>query len=253
LSTKIVIYSDLDGTILDETYSFTDIQPIIQKLKALNTDIVLNSSKTRSEIEHYRTKLSVNDPFISENGSAIFIPKHYFKAPYKSAKESSQYNIIELGTPYSILRKKLEAIKRTSKAKIVGFGDMTTEEIAEDTNLPNNLAKLAQKREYDEPFRIVNGKESLVLEAIAAQGLLCTKGGKYYHLMGNTDKGKAVKVLTEIYLKEFNRTLTIGVGDGPNDQPMLAEVNKPYLIKDKQSLPVWKKILEIAQTNTPNV
>ena len=130
---------------------------------------------------------------------------------------------------------------------------MTTEEIAKDTNLPTTLAKLAQDREYDEAFRIVSGKENDVLKAIEAQGLLCTKGGRYYHLMGNTDKGKAAEALTGIYQKEFHSALTIGVGDGPNDQPMLSEVNKPFLIKENQPLPVWKEILEIVQTHTLNV
>lgn len=250
---KIVIYSDLDGTILDENYSFKEVQPIIQRLQTLNAAIVLNSSKTRAEIEYYREKLAIFDPFISENGSAIYIPKNHFKISYDFTKKTAQYNIIELGTPYSTLRGKLEAIKRISKAEIVGFGDMTTEEIAKDTNLPINLAELAQNREYDEAFRIISGKENDVLKAIEAQGLLCTKGGRYYHLMGNTDKGKATKILTDIFQKEFLNTVTIGVGDGPNDQPMLSEVDEPFLIKENNRLSVWKKILEITQTHTLNV
>jgi mannosyl-3-phosphoglycerate phosphatase len=248
-----VIYSDLDGTILDENYSFKEVQPIIQKLQALNTAIVLNSSKTRAEIEYYRAKLAIIDPFISENGSAIHIPKKYFNSTYKATKETAQYNVIELGTPYSTLREKLEKIRRISKAEIVGYGDMTTEEIAKDTNLQITLARFAQEREYDEPFKILSGKESDVQKATEDMELSLTKGGRYYHLMGCTDKCKAAKILTGIYQKEFHSTLTIGVGDGPNDEPMLTQVDRPFLIKNKQPLPVWKEILEIAQTHTLNV
>jgi mannosyl-3-phosphoglycerate phosphatase len=245
-----VIYSDLDGTILDETYSFKEVQPIIQKLQSLNVAIVLNSSKSRLEIQYYRTKLEINDPFISENGSAIYIPENHFQAPYKPRKKVSQYDIIELGTPYPSLRQKLEAIKKASKAEIIGFGDMTPEEIAKETRLPVALAKLAKEREYDEPFRITPEKESSVLQAIATQGLCYTKGGRYYHLMGcNNNKGKAAKILTDMYKKEFHSILTIGVGDGPNDESMLAQVDKPFLIKNNELVPVWKKILEIAQTH----
>jgi mannosyl-3-phosphoglycerate phosphatase len=247
LNSKIVIYSDLDGTVLDEAYSFTEVQPIIQKLQALNTAIIFNSSKTRAEIQYYRAKLAINDPFISENGSAIYIPENHFKTPYTATRKSGQHDVIELGTPYPILRQKLDATKKATNAEIVGFGDMTTEEIAEDTNLPINLAKLAQAREYDEAFRIIHGKEDDVIQAFAVQGLCCTKGGRYYHLMGCTDKGKASKILTAIYQKEYRSTLTIGVGDGPNDEPMLSQVDRPFLIKNNESLPVWKEILEIAQ------
>ena len=250
MRSKIVVYSDLDGTVLDENYSFTEAQPIIQKLQALNTAIVLNSSKTRAEIQHYRTKLAINDPFIAENGSAIYTPENYFRTPYKPTKKVGHYDIIELGTPYPSLRQKLEAIKKASKTEIIGFGDMTTEEIAKETRLPIALAKLAKEREYDEPFRITPEREGSALQAIAAQGLCYTKGGRYYHLMGCNDKGKATKILTDIYKKEFQSIVTVGVGDGPNDECMLKLVDKPFFIKNNEFLPVWKEILEIAQTHT---
>jgi len=247
LNSKIVIYADLDGTILDETYSFKKIQPILQELKSLNAAIVLNSSKTRSEIEHYREQMGIIDPFIAENGSATYIPKNYFKADHECTRETAQYSIIELGTPYSTIRRKLQTIKAESKAEIVGFGDMTTQELAKDTGLPLNQAELAKKREYDEVFKIVSGDEADVLRAIASQGLKYTKGNRYYHLLGDTDKGQALQTLTGLYQKDYNNVLTIGVGDSPNDQPMLALVDRPFLVKDAP-LPVWKDILKLAQT-----
>ena len=76
---RTVVFSDLDGTLLDENYSFEVAQPVIARLKALNVPIVLCSSKTRLEIEYFRTKMGINDPFISENGAAIFVPSGYFE------------------------------------------------------------------------------------------------------------------------------------------------------------------------------
>lgn len=249
MKSKIVIYADLDGTILDETYSFKEIQPILQELQSLNSAILLNSSKTRSEIEYYRQQMKIIDPFIAENGSAIYIPKNYFKTPYEYTKETDQYTIIELGTRYSILRRKLQTIKSESKAEIVGFSDMTIQELAKDTGLPLTLAELAKNREYDEVFKILSGDEASVLQAITAQGLKYTIGNRYYHLLGDTDKGQAINTLTSLYKKEYEKVLTIGVGDSPNDQPMLAHVDRPFFIRDAP-LPVWKDILKLAQTYT---
>ena len=42
-------------------------------------------------------------------------------------------------------------------AKIVGFGDISAEELSLELGLPVALAKLAKDREYDEPFRLVRG------------------------------------------------------------------------------------------------
>ena len=248
MNPKIIVFADLDGTILDDKYDYTQVQPIIRKLMSLNSSIVLTSSKTRSEIEFYRKKLRLHEPFIVENGSAIIIPQGYFRVKYNATNQNQLYHVIQLGTDYFILRKKLALIQKRSNSKILGFGDMTIKEIAEDTGLPIDQASFSKKREYDEPFKIIEGSEVEVLRAIEAEGLAHTKGGRYFHLSGKTDKGKAVAVLKELYLREFRKIVTIGVGDSINDLPMLQSVNKPFKIDDQKNiLPTWQEILEYAQ------
>jgi len=246
---KIVIFSDLDGTLLDEKYDYQNIAPIISQLLALNVSLAFCSSKTRAEIEFYREKMGITEPFIAENGSAIFIPKNYFPLNYKFTRETAGFRIIELGVPYSTARKKLAKIKMITAADIVGFGDMTLEEIAKDTGLTLNLAKLAKKREYDEPFRIVKGNEEEVLSTIEKEGLNCIKSRKYFHLLGNSDKGKAAIILRDLYAQKFGRIATLGVGDSPDDLPMLKIVDKPFLVKKTSSenanYIVWRKILTL--------
>jgi len=92
---KIIIFTDIDGTLLDKEYSFQDVQPIIKKLQSVNIPIILCSSKTRSEIEYYRSKLDIKEPFISENGAAIFIPKGYFQSKHNCTKSNEDYDIVE--------------------------------------------------------------------------------------------------------------------------------------------------------------
>lgn len=77
---KIIIVTDLDGTLLDcSDYSFDKALPALQLIKEKNIQLIICSSKTRKEIEHYRKKLYNLHPFVSENGGGIFIPKGYFK------------------------------------------------------------------------------------------------------------------------------------------------------------------------------
>ena len=232
MKTKSIVFADLDGTFLNDKYDYAETKPIVNQLSALGGSIVFCSSKTRSEIEFYRTAVGIDEPFITENGSAIFIPKYYFPFSYNCTQRSS-YNVVRLGASYKTLREKLANIKEKTGAKIVGFGDMTLEELAQDTGLPSHLAKLAQQREHDEPFRILEGSKSHVLDAIKHEGLHCTQGGKYFHLTGNTDKGKAIKILKNLFSQTFGKIETLGVGDGPNDLPMLKIVNRPFFIKKK--------------------
>jgi mannosyl-3-phosphoglycerate phosphatase len=224
---------------------------MVNQLSALGGSIVFCSSKTRSEIEFYHKAVGLNEPFIAENGAAVFIPKNYFPFSYACTKDA-RYKVIRLGASYESLREKLAEIKEKTAAKIVGFGDMTLEELAYDTGLPLNLAKLAQKREHDEPFRMVEGNKLHILKAIKNHGLHCTEGGRYFHLTGTNDKGKAINVLKNLYCQMFGKVETFGVGDSPNDFPMLNAVDRPFFIKKKacfnSRFNAWTEILQLIRT-----
>ena len=224
---KIIIFTDLDGTLLDKnTYSFEKALPVVKKLKERKIPLIFCTGKTRAENEYYQKKLGLREPFIVENGGAIFIPKGYFSFPTPE--------IIKLGVSVTKLREALEKIRKKTKFKILGFGDMTAKEVAKDANLPLNLAKLAKKKEFNESFKFLEPKEKekILFREIKKLGFNYAHGGRYYNIFGkNTDKGKAVKKLTELFKREFKKVKSIGLGDSPNDIPMLKAVDLPILVK----------------------
>ena len=104
-------------------------------------------------------------------------------------------------------------IRKRLKIKTKGFGDMVTEEIAELAGLPLSEAMLSKARDFDEPFIFEDDNESIVpfLKAIEDSGLHWTQG-RFYHILGDNDKGKAVKILKGFYEKEHGKITTIGLG-----------------------------------------
>ncbi|MCW4005789.1 MAG: HAD-IIB family hydrolase [Candidatus Bathyarchaeota archaeon] len=241
---KAVVFTDLDGTLLTHEYSYSEVNATINHLLSLDTSVVFASSKTRKEIEFYTCEMNVHDPFISENGAAIFVPHGYFKSEYSFAKKTPTHDVIELGVPYAELRSKLEKAQQQTSSKVIGFGDLSVKEVAEDTGLPLGLAELAKAREYDEPFRVVEGDEKKLFAALEAQGLRVTKGDRYSHLTGRHSKGTAVELLKRLYFQEFGQVKTFGVGNGPNDFEMLEVVDVPVFVAQTDDIEaIWKKIL----------
>ncbi|MDI6727856.1 MAG: HAD-IIB family hydrolase [Thermodesulfovibrionales bacterium] len=231
---RLIIFTDLDGTLLDHyTYSFEKALPALTLLKEKNIPLVICSSKTRKEIEYYRRKLGNHHPFISENGGGIYIPMEYFKFQISNFKseENGDYHVIRLGARYSDLR---DAIKELQNEgfNVKGFGDMTVEELAEIANMSLDEASMAKERDFDEPF-IFNGSErdeQKLLEAIISKGFNYTQG-RFFHILGDSDKGKAVSILIDIYKKKLGEILTIAIGDSPNDIPMLEKVDYPIIVQ----------------------
>ncbi len=235
---RLLVFSDLDGTLLDHgTYSFKPALPAIQALKEKNVPLIICTSKTKAEIEETRKQLHITHPFISENGGAIFIPKKYFHLPFSFDKEDTNYLIIELGTSYERIREVLSQIQTAFPGKVKGFGDLSAKEVASLCGLSLGKAKLAKKREYDEPFLLEDKSAEESIEKMANRSNLhLTKGGRFYHLLGGNDKGKAVSMLEALYKKEKGHIKTVGLGDSQNDLPMLKVVDYPVLVAKPDSV-----------------
>jgi len=272
---QLTIFTDLDGTLLHpKTYSFEAALPALNLIKEKNIPLILCSSKTRAEIEVYREKFKNNHPFISENGGGIFIPEGYFSETPSSQPspargeggvdlilpppltgggkgEGEKYSIIILGRPYSEIRNVFIGIRNRLKIKARGFGDMSAKEIAALAGLTLTEAKLAKQRDFDEPFLFEEGEMRIheFLKAIENTGLHWTQG-RFYHILGDNDKGKAVNILKGFYEKKYGRIVAIGLGDSFNDLPLLKEVDYPVLIpKEDGSYAPQVKLRNLRKVN----
>ena len=80
-----LIFTDLDGTLLDYfSYSFEPAARLLASLSKRRFPVIINSSKTFAEIVRIREKMNNGDPFIVENGAAIYLPKPRFPRGSKS-------------------------------------------------------------------------------------------------------------------------------------------------------------------------
>ncbi|HMK57403.1 MAG TPA: HAD-IIB family hydrolase [Dissulfurispiraceae bacterium] len=229
-----IIFTDLDGTLVDSKYSFRAALPALHNLKERRIPLILCSSKTRSELQLYRKRLGNSDPFITENGGGIFIPNGYFSADIvgfvdKSFEETHGYQLLRLGARYEDLRHLVRAM-RAEGYELKGFGDMSVADLVELTGLSLKEAALAKKREFDEPF--IAGDAcgiNPVLRRIEEAGFHVATG-RFHHIVGDSDKGKAVSMLIELYKKHFGNITTAAVGDSPNDLAMLERVDYPVIV-----------------------
>ncbi len=232
MTDRMIVFSDLDGTLLDgRTYSFEQAFPALDLLRKKRIPLVLVSSKTRAELEIWRGRLENGHPFVSENGGGIFIPEGYFPFPLESERDQG-YQRITLGMPYAALRRKFLAIRERSGIDARGFGDMTDRELAELTGLPLADAAPARSRDFGEPFVLPPGTETRFLREIEREGLRWTQGA-FFHILGDHNKGRAVGILSAFYRRRDGDITTVGIGDSLNDLPLLHAVDRPVLVKKK--------------------
>ncbi len=230
----IVIFTDLDGTLLDaETYSCRPAADALREIADYRIPLVIISSKTAAEIEWIRQDLKNQHPFISENGGGIFIPEGYFPFPVSYTRKVDNYLIVDIGVPYTRLTAFLDGITGKYSLPVRGFHALTVEEISRLAGLSIDEAVRAKERGYDEPVLFDgDGAQWCVLEkAVTAEGLGLTRGGRFHHLSGPHDKGTAAGLLMDWYRHGDRNLLFAGLGDAANDLPFLRLVNHPILVR----------------------
>jgi len=243
---QLLIFTDIDGTLIDfESYSYEETAATVAAVVQQGIPLILCSSKTRAEQEVLRQALAIPDPFIVENGSAIFWPANderrttIDRSPFVVRHSS----LVELGIPAATIRAALTAVRQESGLSFQGYGDLSVAEVAAITGLDQAAAARAQQREYSETVVTPLASETLAqLEpALAAKGMTIVSGGKFHTVMGaGADKGKAVSRLIDLYRREYGDVVTIGLGDSANDAPLLAAVDHGYLLQKPGG--VWQEL-----------
>jgi mannosyl-3-phosphoglycerate phosphatase len=151
-----------------------------------------------------------------------------------------------LGTFYFQIVEVLESIKKETGISIKGFSDLTEEEISSLCGLSLREAELAKKREYDEPFLVEGGEKEMeiVKRKIEEKGMNYVWGGRFHHILGKNDKGRAVAILKELYENQFFSISTVGIGDSLNDLSILLTVDHPIFLKGEDD-PLLKALFRI--------
>ena len=231
---RLIVFTDLDGTLLDQnTYSYRASLPALRKLQALKMPVILCSSKTRAEIEPLWRELPLEDPFVVENGGAIYFLPEYFPAAADNARADNRLCTLELGGHIGELRAGLAEAARRLHIRVRSFGDMSQTEILELTGLTKHQAQAAVQREYDEPFLIDEpSRERMLATALRMRGFTVTKGDRFFHLSRGSDKGKAARLLMDLYRKDGAVLMSVGLGNSANDLSLLLAVERPILIRN---------------------
>ncbi|WP_257280931.1 mannosyl-3-phosphoglycerate phosphatase [Endozoicomonas sp. ISHI1] len=248
---KLVIFSDLDGTLLDhDSYSWAAAKPALDRLKKQNIPVVFNTSKTLSEVLPLQLEMALDHPFITENGMITTIPANYFQSS-DTDKNTHYFH----GQPYRAIRRVLKQFREHYGFRFRGFGDCSHSEIADLSGLSLEEAKLAADRKASEPLIWEDSAQALELfeKQLTKEGLHLTRGGRFYHVSGKGDKGSAAKKLFKHYLKSFPdwQWLSMGLGDSFNDLPMLEVVDIPVLVRsEKSKQPAIEHLSDIKYTKS---
>jgi mannosyl-3-phosphoglycerate synthase len=232
-----IIFTDIDGTILDNTGEYGETPKLISSLIKNNIPVILCSAKTLAEQNRVRKQIGLTDPFIVENGGAIVIEKEYFDLSQimkdYPVKERDGNYIIELGKPATKIREILNDIRKNFNISFRGVADISIQELSNIAKLSTESAKEMAHREYGETILQIEKRDLDRLTRIARErNLSLIHGGRFFDVTMGNNKGKAVEILVDLFKKKYDYNVTFfGVGDSENDASMLELMDHPLLVQ----------------------
>lgn len=219
-----VVFTDLDGTLLDHhDYSWQPAAPAIERLKALGIPVVLASSKTRAEMVALRREMGLHDPFVVENGAAVYLPS------------ADGFEVEFLGRPRDEILDLLHEIRERRGFRFEGFADWDAAGIRRHTGLDLDSARAAGERDGTEPILwpdadVASDEAEELTTELERRDLRLVRGGRFHHVMGKADKGLAIRRLVGRYGRGAHRPVSIALGDSDNDVEMLRAVDRPVVV-----------------------
>ena len=190
--------------------------------------LVLSSSDTRAELELRRQDLGVGDPFLSETGSAMFVPPGYFGFQTPGARKVAAYEAVEFGRRYEDVTRTLHRVAARLDIDVVGFSDMSVDEVGRDCGLPLMRARLAKLREYQEVFRLRTpdaAQRMRLRKALQGARLRSVGCGRYDRVGTVFGPDRGITLLTRLY-RLAGPTLSVGVTPGAPDRAFRRAVDR---------------------------
>lgn len=225
---KWIVFSDLDGTLLDRDYSWHKAALAVQVLREAGIPLVLNSSKTLAEMREIRAELGLDSVCIAENGGVI---EGLEGAP--TGGGSVRDDLVALAGQ----------LREEEGFRFEGFVDWEVEQLMEMTDLSREQAVNAMKREATEPIVWLDTADRLLVfeRLLRKQGVKVVRGGQFRHLMrADRDKGSAMQEVLQWYRKQDDAEwASVALGDSPNDWPMLERADVAVQIPRREGAGEW--------------
>ena len=151
----LVAFVDIDTVSWPESFGADGHARLLETVAHERIMLVFCSERTRAQMESTRQAFGVFHPFISEGGAAAFVPIAISAPTWRTPRRIGGYQAIEFGSPHEEVVETLRRVSERLNVGVMGFNDMSVEQVARECELSLLEARLAKLREHGEWFRLL--------------------------------------------------------------------------------------------------
>ena len=238
-----VIYTDLDGTLLDHhTYAFDEALDTIKVLKHRGIPIIPCTSKTRAETLSLMKTMGIDGPMIVENGAAIWVPLDWGLERPEGSDSDAHAWCHSFGLSRGMIRRQLAILNIEWGNRYQSLCELSDKQVAAVTGLDLESAARAKQRQYSETLVWLGtpADRNAFAAQVEALDMRCVEGGRFVHLLASGGKAEAVSWLHHKIRRErpdLKRARSLSAGDAENDVEMLEVTDLALLVRSPVNEP----------------
>lgn len=213
----VVAFADIDVVPLPAGEARGALARVLETLACERIMLVFCSRRTRAQVESARQAFGVFHPFITESGGAVFVPERYFGADFERVRKVGGYQAIEFASHYELVAETVRRSADRLNIGVLGFNDMSVEQVARECGFSLLDARLAKLREYGEPFRLLCANpiaERRLFRLLESAGLTCTRGDDFHLATSARGPMDGIALLTTQYRAAFGSVITAAAVEG---------------------------------------
>jgi predicted mannosyl-3-phosphoglycerate phosphatase (HAD superfamily) len=234
--TSNVLYIAVDSLIPLRGSSMHGLDEFTAALDHEGIPAVWLTSRSRLQFDDARRKHGHTQPFIAEDGCAVYLPEGYFhlrpapdagRAKKAATVRLGRFTCIPVAEALPAVADALQTLSQDTGVPVVTLRSLSPRELAQNTGLPQREAELARQRDFDEVFFFA-GASNEEVERFLSEGRGRNLQFRQHGVLWSAAVGSSVQRCIRELSKLYDRALryhahTLGIAT-----PDLAAVLFPF-------------------------
>lgn len=230
-----VIFSDLDGTFLDDGYRPALDRDAFARV-AQRWRVIWVSSRTAGELAQVQAQLGHREDAIGENGGICLCWTEARARALGMTEQRGDAWVARLAQPVEEVRGHVRSAFARFDAPLRTVDEMSSRELAERSGYSVADAERARARQTSVLIADADTSDPRVaqaLDALRAAGCSVTHGGRWTSVIRGSDKGAAVRAwLAAVHGDGHAPVGTVAaIGNADNDEPLLRAVPRAFAVR----------------------
>jgi predicted mannosyl-3-phosphoglycerate phosphatase (HAD superfamily) len=205
--TKTVVYCSVDPFLSSRGKFLHGFESFQAELDEREIPCIWLSSRSRLQLDDPRRRISHTEPFIAEDGCAVYLPEDYFHLKSTKTVRLGRFTTIPIAQQLPAATDALESLSEESGVPVVPLRSLSPRELSQNIGLPNHEAEVVRQRDFDELFFFAGASDADIERfrfLAESKNLALRKHGMFWSLALGADFRRCIREVGDLFDRSFH-------------------------------------------------